>query len=88
MFDPDNYDVWCFNMWCVLAAEGCYGAIDNTSNNWVNASPEAQMSMQLHAFNTLHYSLGPSYQYISGEHQIHEAKQSDQCSLKVILLPE
>ncbi len=33
MFDPDNYDVWCFNMWCVLAAEGCYGAIDNTSNN-------------------------------------------------------
>ena len=58
-----------------LSAEGCFGAIDHITNNWNGLNTEGQRALQHRAFNTLCYSLGPDFQYISGEHQVHEAKE-------------
>ncbi|EPS58475.1 hypothetical protein M569_16339, partial [Genlisea aurea] len=74
VFDPDNYHIWAFEMQSYMSAEGCFGPIDEQTNGWATADEAVKTSMRLQAFNLLRFSLGPTYQYISGEHQIGEAR--------------
>lgn len=74
-FDPDNYHIWAFEMQSHMAAEGCFGAIDLQTNDWVAADDSERASMRLRAFDMMRYSLGVAYQYISSEHRVGEAKE-------------
>ena len=74
-FDPDNYNVWAFNMKSYMTAEGCYGAVDEASNGWAGANDEKKTTMRAQAFNIIRFSLGAAYQHISGEHDVTQAKE-------------